>query len=324
MSSRDVTGVTVVVVAHNEEAKISACLGSLAAQDIDGTDVELILVDDGSTDRTVELARGAAPGLVVISNPSKSISSNRNRGFRAASHAYVAFIDADCEAPAHWLRTLVASLADLRAGSGALGAVGGANVPPSGETRFYDALALMLNTHLGSRGSVQGMVFDQAKKVDHLPGLNVLYVKEALEAVDGWDERFALIGEDEDLSRRLGKGGFELFYVPGAAVVHRQRANFRAWAKNMFTYGKGRVWLVRRHPEAFEFGLLIPPLLPLVLWAYLPAISVVSLWFAARAGRLGLWPHLAVLYATTHISYGFGQWKGFFTEGDGVLEDAPG
>ena len=48
-------------------------------------------------------------------------------------------------------------------------------------------------------------------RVEHLPGLNVLYHKEILEEVGGWDERFALIGEDEDLSRRLGDQGFKLF-----------------------------------------------------------------------------------------------------------------
>ena len=307
--------VSVVVVAHNEEAKISRCLGSLAAQNADGLDVELILVDDGSTDRTVELAREAAPGLKVVANPSKSISSNRNCGMRAASHEYVAFIDADCEAPAHWLRTLANAMEDKR-DDDSVAAVGGANVPPSGESLFYDALGLMLNTHIGSRGSVQGMVFDDPRRVDHLPGLNVLYRKAALEAVGGWDERFALIGEDEDLSRRLGDQGYRLFYVPGAVVVHRQRSTLRAWAKNMHTYGKGRVWLLRRHPKAFELGLLIPPFLPLLLWLYLPIIALVALAPTLRARRPGLWPYLTLLYATTHLSYGLGQWVGLFTAGD--------
>ncbi len=316
-------GVTVVVVAHNEESRISDCIGSLAQQIAKGVKVELILIDDGSTDRTVELAYAAAPGLTVISNPSQSISSNRNCGLRAASHPYVAFIDADCAAPTHWLATLARGMCELSSLDGEpVAAVGGANVPPAGETPFYDALALMLNTRLGSRGSVQGMVFDQARQVAHLPGLNVLYNKEALEKVGGWDERFALIGEDEDLSRRLALAGFSLFFVPEAVVVHRQRSNFRAWAKNMFTYGKGRMWLIRHHPTAFESGLLIPPLLPLLLWAYLPVIAVISLGLAWRSNRLDLWPRLALLYATTHVSYGLGQWAGLFSVQDGVQRNS--
>lgn len=315
--------VSVVVVAHNEEAKIHACIGSLARQEAPDLDIELILVDDGSTDRTVELARQAAPGLRVVDNASQSISSNRNRGLREASHPWVAFIDADCEAPPHWLRTLALAMVQHLADGEPVAAVGGANVPPGGESRFYDGLALMLDTYIGSRGSVQGRVFDAPRRVVHLPGLNVLYRKEALEAVGGWDERFRLIGEDEDLSHRLGDQGFRLFYVPGATVVHRQRSTFRAWAKNMATYGKGRVWLLRRHPNIFELGLLIPPFLPLLLWAYLPIIALVSLWESAKKKRLDLWLHLTLLYTTTHLWYGFGQWRGLFSVGDGTTRHAP-
>ncbi|HYG61834.1 MAG TPA: glycosyltransferase [Thermoanaerobaculia bacterium] len=305
--------VSVVVIAYNEERKIAACLGALAAQDYRAGEVEIVLVDGGSTDRTAEVARAAVPSVKVVPNPGGSISGNRNRGWRAASHPLVAFVDADCVAPSHWLRTLLAGMAEAE---GRVAAVGGANVPPAGESPFYDALAVMLDTYAGSRGSVQGRVYEDTREVDHLPGLNVLYRRAALEAVAGWDERFGFIGEDEDLSHRLRGQGFRLLYVPGAAVVHRQRGDFRSWSRNMFLYGKGRVWLIRRHPRAFRLSFLVPPLLPLLLWAYLPAVLLLAAWYGLRAGRPGVIPRLALLFATTHIAYGLGEWAGVFTPGD--------
>ena len=138
--------VTIVVVARNEERNIGACIGSLAGQDYPSFSV--ILVDDGSTDRTVEIARNAFPSIRIISSPTRSISRNREIGWRAAKSDFVAFLDADCEAPVHWLSSLVSSA--LATGASA---VGGGNRPPSGETVHYDALALMLQTFAGSRDS---------------------------------------------------------------------------------------------------------------------------------------------------------------------------
>ena len=303
--------VSVVVVARNEEAKIEQCIGSLAGQNYPAEAFEIILVDDGSSDRTVELALMAFPRLRVFSNPSRSISSNRNRGWRAARHPFVAYLDADCIAPPEWLKTLTTAMARLD-----VAAVGSANEPPSGETTFYDALAIMLNTTVGSRGSVQGMRFPTEREVPHLPGLNVLYRRDALDLVRGFDERFALVGEDEDLSRRLRALGFRLVYVPGATVIHRQRATYREWARNMVTYGRGRSWLVRRHPAAFEPALLGPPLLPLLLPAYLPTIAAVSAVECIRSGRPMLTTHLTALYATTHFAYGLGEILGMTSPGD--------
>jgi polysaccharide pyruvyl transferase WcaK-like protein/glycosyltransferase involved in cell wall biosynthesis len=306
--------VTVVVVAYNEERKIGGCLRSIAAQDYRGGEVEILLVDGGSTDRTAEIARATVPSVRIVPNPGGSISSNRNCGWRAARDPFVAFLDADCEAPPHWLRTLAEGLAGPAGETAA--AVGGANVPPPAASPFYEALAVMLDTWAGSRGSLQGRVYREAREVEHLPGLNVLFRRAVLEAVAGWDEHFGFIGEDEDLSHRLRGQGFRLLYVPGAAVVHRQRGDLRSWARNMFLYGKGRVWLIRRHPRTFQLSFLLPPLLPLLLWAYLPVVLLAALWHGLRAGKPGVIPRLVLLFATTHLAYGLGEWAGLFTTGD--------
>ncbi|MEM7752538.1 MAG: glycosyltransferase, partial [Pseudomonadota bacterium] len=303
------TKATVVVVARNAEATIGLCMRALALQTCKPH--EVILVDDGSTDTTAETAMAAYQDLRLISNPSRSISSNRNVGWRSANTGYVAFIDADCEAPATWLEKLLA--AATRTGAAA---VGGGNVPPGGQSAHYDALSIMLASVWGSRGTLQGKPPEIESAVPHIPTLNVLYRKDALERIGGFDERFARIGEDEDISRRLRDTGQSLVAISDAVVIHHQRSDLGSWARNMYTYGKGRTWLIRRHPNAYSPVFLGPKLVPLVLPLYLVAIALLALALCLRAGRPALWPRLTALFAATHLPYGLGQIAGHFVHGD--------
>jgi polysaccharide pyruvyl transferase WcaK-like protein/GT2 family glycosyltransferase len=300
--------ITVVVVARNEERGIAACVRSLAAQDYPNFSV--ILVDDGSTDATVAIAREIFPSIRIISSPTRSISRNRDLAWRAAETEFVAFLDADCEAPSHWLSALVAAVLSTGAA-----AVGGGNEPPR-ETSHYEALRLMLQTFLGSRGSIQGRIPDRGRYVTHLPGLNVLYRTDALALVGGYDPRFARMGEDEDLSHRLGDVGLKLYVTPDATVIHRQRPDLISWTRNMRAYGRGRTWLLRRHPNAFSLFFLLPPLTIPALPIYLSLIVAFAGWVALRGGRLDLWPRLFLLFAATHLAYGLGQIEGLFVRGD--------
>ena len=304
--------VTVSIVARTEERRIAACVASIAVQDYPNFTVTL--VDDGSTDRTVALARAALPSIRTISSPTRSISRNREIGWRDADTAFVAYLDADCEAPPNWLSSLMSAALDTGAA-----AVGGGNRPPLGESAHYDALALMLQTFAGSRGSLQGRIPEAGRVVKHLPGLNVLFRTDALRLVGGYDPRFARMGEDEDLSHRLTNLGLNLYVTPDATVIHRQRADLASWARNMRAYGRGRTWLLRRHPNIFSATFLVPPLTIPGIAIYLPFIAIYSAWTAVRARRPNLLPRLFLLFVATHLAYGLGQVEGLFVRGDNEL-----
>ncbi|MCB9948064.1 MAG: glycosyltransferase [Rhodospirillaceae bacterium] len=308
----DRPAISVVVVARNEERKIGACMRSLAGQHYPAGRVEIILVDDGSTDATVDVARAASPGLRVVSNPGRSISANRNVGWRAARSGLVAFLDADCEAPQDWLDRQAGALAGLPPTAAA---VGGGNRPPTGETPFYDALAVALDSWVGSRNSTQGRVLATARPVHHLPGLNVLIRRTALEAVGGYDERFARMGEDEDLSTRLRDRGFTLHFVPDAVVIHRQRDTLTAWVRNMFAYGRGRSWLLRRHPGRWSPVFAATLVLPLLQPLHALAVLAMALWLCVKAGRPALAGRVWTILLATHVAYGLGQWTGGLRRG---------
>jgi glycosyltransferase involved in cell wall biosynthesis len=94
---------SVIVPARDAEATLPRTLEALAGQDVDG-EFEVIVVDDGSRDRTAELARAAPGPVTVLTGPPAGPAAARNRGVAAASGAALAFCDADVFPTPGWLR----------------------------------------------------------------------------------------------------------------------------------------------------------------------------------------------------------------------------
>ena len=112
--------VSVVVPAHDAAATIGRTLDSLAAQDLDG-DFETVVVDDGSHDRTAEIA-GTHPlaPQVLRNQEARGPGAARNRGVAASSAPVIAFTDADCFPAPDWLRRGLEAIADLDLVQGAV------------------------------------------------------------------------------------------------------------------------------------------------------------------------------------------------------------
>jgi glycosyltransferase involved in cell wall biosynthesis len=324
--------VTVVVVCFNAAEHIHNCVTSLLQQTYEG-EWELVVVDNGSTDGTrTELDKLVRQHdrLRIFDNPVRGISVSRNIGWQQARFPYVAYTDADCVVPPQWLSTLASGMLKYDRPGAHLAAVGGGNVPPAERSLFYQAHAIFLNSYLGSHGSVQGRRFSDDRSVPHLPTVNVLYKRTALQSAGGFDARFYNIGEDRDLSYRLQASGYTMCFLADSVVTHYQRSGFRSWFRNMFVYGKGRAWLMRRHPRHMEAVLLAPMILTILLmtgfwtWPLLLAYALFLFIYAgllcARSGRAGAIGRVWLLFLGTHICYGLGQWYGVFRNRPQILD----
>jgi GT2 family glycosyltransferase len=229
--------VSVVVCTHNGERTLRDCLEGLQA--IDYPNFEVIVVDDGSTDRSAEIA--AEHRFRVIKTENRGLSSARNTGLNAATGEIVAYLDDDARPDPHWLSFLACSfLTTSHVG------IGGPNIAPPGDGAVAEAVAN------APGGPVHVLLSDD--EAEHLPGCNVGFRKSALEAVGGFDERFRVAGDDVDVCWRLRERGWTLGFNPAAMVWHHRRGSVRAYWRQQRGYGQAEALLERKWPERYSAG----------------------------------------------------------------------
>jgi len=321
--------VSVVIVCYNEERNLPDILDSLVAQTYRHDHFEVLIVDNNSSDGTHRIAQeyaGCYDNFRVVKNPVQGIAPSRNVGLREARHPYVAFTDADCVVPPDWLERLAEGYERYKPTMPTLVAVGGGNVAHDLDDPFLRSVAITLNSFWGSHGSTQGMLFEEDVEVPHIPCLNILYDRQAVLDAGGFDERFGNICEDPELNHRLARSGRRMMFLHRATVRHKLRPDMTRWFKNVFTYGKGRSWLIRKHPDHFRVKFLAPPLMILgfllsplgvLHWgflvfpiAYVAGVVFLTSMLALRGDYLRGWFTILVILALNPIFYGLGQFHG--------------
>jgi O-antigen biosynthesis protein len=227
--------VSVVVCTHNGEATLPECLARL--DDLSYSDFEVIVVCDGSSDRSAEIAR--EHGACLIETAHRGLSHARNAGIARASGEIVAFLDDDAYPDSDWLQYVAASLRI----NGQAG-VGGPNIPPEDDGLVADCVAA------APGGPIHVLVSD--REAEHVPGCNMAFRKSDLEEVGGFDERFRVAGDDVDLCWRLQRAGKTLGFSAGAVVMHRRRDSVRRYLKQQYGYGKAEALLERKWPDRYN------------------------------------------------------------------------
>lgn len=232
--------VSVVVAAFNAGRTIERCLESLAH--LNYPDYEVIVVDDGSTDVTPQIAASFGHVRLLRHPGNLGLSAARNTGIAAATGEIVAFTDADCRADEDWLHYTVADLIE-----GSFAGVGGHNLLPPEDSRV--AAAVMASPG----GPAHVMLTDRV--AEHIPGCNMVFWKWALEEIGGFDPVFRQAGDDVDVCWRLQQRGHQLGFSPGGFVWHYRRSTIRDYLKQQRGYGAAEALLERKHPEHFNrFG----------------------------------------------------------------------
>jgi GT2 family glycosyltransferase len=229
--------VSVVVCSYNSERTMEACLASLAA--LDYPDYEVIVVNDGSTDRTLEISRGF-PFCRIISQPNKGLSAARNVGAEAATGEIVAYTDSDCVADPDWLTYLVA-----RMEAGNLAACGGPNFPPPEDSLVPAAVAV------SPGGPTHVLISDEV--AEHIAGCNMAFRREVLLGLGGFDPVYRAAGDDVDICWRFQDAGHAIGFSPAAVVWHFRRNTVRAYINQQRGYGKAEALVYAKHP--FRFNL---------------------------------------------------------------------
>ncbi|MFM1921387.1 MAG: hypothetical protein RLZZ303_3021 [Candidatus Hydrogenedentota bacterium] len=225
--------VSVIVPSYNAERTLAECIEALLHQDY--PDLEIIIVDDGSTDRTAEIAHGYE-GITYIRQDNAGPAAARNRGAAAAKGEWLAFTDSDCIAEPDWISALMAKVR-ANEGKGVVG-VGGTY----GIANPESLLARIIHAEIQARHA------RMKDEVDFLGSFNVAYERMAFEAVGGFDESFSQASaEDNDLAYRLIDADGKLLFSKLAIVNHYHPTRLLPYFKTQMRHGFWRVRLNKKH-----------------------------------------------------------------------------
>jgi O-antigen biosynthesis protein len=229
--------VSVVVCAYNAERTMQACLASL--EKLNYPDYEVIVVNDGSTDRTLEISQRFA-NCRIISQPNKGLSVARNVGAEASTGEIVAYTDSDCVADPDWLAYLVAKMETAQ-----LMACGGPNFPPPEDSLVPAAVAV------SPGGPTHVLLSDDV--AEHIAGCNMAFRRDVLLRMGGFDPIYRAAGDDVDICWRFQDAGYTIGFSPAAAVWHFRRNTVKAYIGQQRGYGKAEALVYSKHP--FRFNL---------------------------------------------------------------------
>lgn len=226
--------VSIIIPTFNNEKYIRDCLRSLFQQNYNKDAWEILVVDNGSSDRTLEIARGYS--CKIIEKCVGTISSSRNAGAAQSKGDILAFIDSDCIAPPNWLKEAI----ELLDKSGA-GAVGAEYSLPTDTT--WVERTWYLNT---TRRKVDG-------ETDWLPSCNLIVLRQYFERVGGFNEKLVTT-EDVDFSHRIRALGAKIISNPKLSVIHLRNSKS---VKEFFEKERWRgMGVLKIKPtKAFGFGL---------------------------------------------------------------------
>jgi GT2 family glycosyltransferase len=321
---RSLPFISVVVPVRNEAAHLGATLAQLLAQDYPRGRYEVLVADGGSTDGTTALVRALMPrhaNLRLLDNPGRLSSAGRNRAIESARGDIVVVIDGHCDLRnPRYLRDLAYAFA--RSGADCVGRPQPLDMAQA--TPLQRAIAAARSSWLGHQP--ESHIYSAAEGFVPPQSVAIAYRREVFEKVGLFDESFDAC-EDVEFNQRVARAGLRCFFTPRVKVHYYPRASLGGLLGQLARYGRGRVRLVRKHPEtfsvpcfvpgAFLLGLLVGPLLGLLLsWLLLVYAGVVSLYAlavtvaclgcAARSRDREMLPWLPLVFVTIHLAAGWG------------------
>jgi len=284
---------SVIIPVLNGEATLGTLLSALKNQA--GVDAfEIIVVDNGSTDRTMEIAR--AHGATVLQQPVRGPSAARNLGLAHARAEILVCADADTIPSRRWLASLVASFADpavIIAGGPILGWQ-----PGTAAERFCSARAAYL----------------RAQTADHprFPfaiGMSMAVRRTSARAIGGWAEDMTS-GEDVEFSHRLRlRFGNKIHFAEDAVIFHQHRCTDEALWRQARWHGAGLALLHQKHPGTLPWHFWNSGRVRLTVGILHLAIPVIAL---ARAG--GWMKAERAEFERYHRLWTRYFWSGFFEQ----------
>jgi len=199
MVMSEFNSVSIIVPALNEEKHIKQCLDSLFSLNTNKLKIEVIVMDNGSSDNTVKIAQHS--GATVQIQPDVNVSTLRNLGVSISSGDLLAFVDADCVVEHNWLINAIRCI--YRESADAVGSFH--NIPK--ESGWIGRISTLIQSR------------KVGADINYIPSGNMLVRCTSFEAVGGFNSSLET-SEDVDICHRLKEQGYKLFIDPAITSTH--------------------------------------------------------------------------------------------------------
>ena len=315
--------ISVVVPVRDEARFIRRTLTQLLAQSYDPKRFEVIVVDGQSTDDTATIVRefvDRRANVQLLANPKRLSSAGRNIGIRHARGDVVLIVDGHCELDDRLLSRLATAF--ITSGADCVGRPQPLDV--SGAGTLGRAIAAARCSRLGHHPDSH--IYSSREQFVPASSVAVAYRRSVFEACGYFDEDFDAC-EDVEFNHRVDRAGLRCYFTPAAAVRYCPRGSLGGLFRQLARYGRGRVRLLRKHPNTFSILSLLPGVFVLgcvlglgLTWlshwlaaAYLVSLATyaavllgTSLGIGIRRRDVRILPWLPAVFAVIHVGSGCG------------------
>lgn len=316
--------ISVIVPTLNEERYIGGVLDDMLGQEGLAADVEVLVADGGSTDKTREIVAeyAIAHNVRLVDNPHRHQVFGYNLAIKAARGSIVCVIHAH----ARFSKTYLARCLEAKERTGAAN-VGGV-VRHQGEGPVGKAIALAMSSPLG----VGDSKYRHTTREQWCDSVMGTFMDRRIFDEIGFYNESNLVNEDCELNYRLRRGGYRVLVSPGIEATYYVRPSLIGLVKQYVRYGFYRRWTEVQHPHSVPLRVYAPPALlvglllsmvvaifghpllgSIVPLLYLGFLGIGFLDGARRSKRLSLALLEPVAIATMHLAFGFGWLRGLVT-----------
>ena len=249
--------VSVIVPTYNSKNRLGECLGAILKQDF--KNFEVIVVNDGSTDGTEQLAKTF--NVKVFSKINQGPAIARNFGAQKSAGKILVFIDDDCIAEKNWLKEMIKPFQDPKV----------VGVQGTYKSQQKELCAIFEQIEIEDRYDK----IQKAKNLDWTGSYSAAFRRSVFFETQGYDESFPTAsGEDTELSFKLVKAGHKLAFNKHAIVYHKHETKWLNYFRKKFFRAYWRVLLYRKHTDKILNDSYTPQTLKLqIVLFYLSLIA---------------------------------------------------
>jgi cellulose synthase/poly-beta-1,6-N-acetylglucosamine synthase-like glycosyltransferase len=232
--SIETKSVSIIIPTFDGASRIGACLDALTKQTA-GRDIEILVVNDGSTDSTVDVVTLYSE-IRLISQANAGPAAARNRGASEARGALILFTDDDCVPMAGWLEAMIEPFEDPEV-------VGAKGVYRTHQKRL---IARFVQIEYEDRYRLMAGL----ESIDFIDTYSAAFRRDRFLEMTGYDTSFPVAcAEDAELSYRMSARGWKMKFVPSAVVYHTHPETLSRYLKRKYKFTYWRMLALRKNPS---------------------------------------------------------------------------